>query len=145
MLLRTSAVGVLVLSLFIMTAVNSAQARQIKVSASSCSCECVEGLPQTLCTSVQAAQQQTWVCPPSHSCPLPSVSSTGEARLFGGVAAGVTADVAADVAADVGQQQTSVLTPPHPQAENCRAVRVWHRQMQAYTTVNICDVQAPRI
>lgn len=132
MLLRIGSVAGLVFILVIIVASSGAHARPIEVSASSCSCECVEGLPQTLCASVQAAQQQTWVCPPSYTCPLPSVAATGGASLLEGVAA------------DVGQPQASALTPPHPQAENCRAVRVWHRQMQAYTTVNICDVQAPR-
>lgn len=81
----------------------------------SCHCECVEGVPQTLCRSVDAAQQQTWVCPPSYTCPIPRPTE---------VVAGN-------------------LATPHPQAENCRAVRVWHRQRQAYTGVNICDVREP--
>lgn len=132
MLLRIGSVAGLVFTLVIIVASSGAHARSIEASASSCSCECVEGLPQTLCASVAAAQQQTWVCPPSYTCPLPSVVATGDASSL------------ESAAADVGQAQTSGLIAPHPQAENCRAVRVWHRQMQAYTTVNICDVQAPR-
>lgn len=132
MLVKASAIVVLVFGGLAMVASGSPQARPLEASTSRCSCECVDGLPQTLCGSVQAAQQQTWVCPPSYSCPVLSHSGAGEAGLReGGIG-------------DVGQTQASALTPPHPQAENCRAVRVWHRQMQAYTTVNICDVQAPR-
>jgi hypothetical protein len=84
-------------------------------ASSSCRCECVEGLPQTLCGSVDAAQQQTWVCPPSYTCPVPRPA----------------------------ESVAESLVAPHPQAENCRAVRVWHRQRQAYTGVNICDVHEP--
>lgn len=93
----------------------SSQALLASNLPNSCRCACVEGLPQTLCRSVEAAQAQLWVCPPSHRCPVPSAPGNLDRPL----------------------------QAPHPQAENCRAVRVWHRQRQAYTGVNICDVQSP--
>lgn len=130
MLLRNS--GVLVLGLLcVVSSLPVAAERLSRGSFTSCSCECVDGMPQTLCASVQAAQQQTWVCPPSYTCPLPSFDEPGD-------------DFQHDDFQPDDTAATSALTPPHPQAENCRAVRVWHRRLQAYTTVNICDVQTPR-
>ena len=88
---------------------------QLAAQEDACRCACVEGLPQTLCGSIQAAQQQRWVCPPSVSCPMPSSTLDGQVQF----------------------------DPPGSGATNCRAVRVWHRQRQAYTGIKFCDVQDP--
>lgn len=76
-----------------------------------CACLCVEGVPQTLCSSVEEAQQRPSVCG-QQQCP----------------------DYVAVEA------QGSRYVSPHAFADNCRDVRVWDAAREAYDGIKVCDV-----
>jgi hypothetical protein len=87
------------------------QAGAVQSMFSQCGCLCVEGVPKTLCSTVEEAQQNPAVCGLRH-CP----------------------DYVATEAD--GQRYVS----PHAFADNCRDVRVWNGAAGAYTGIKVCDV-----
>lgn len=95
------------LSLFTLIAVLVAQPYLVD-----CGCFCMDGVPKTLCLSVDEAMAKPYVCPPQMSCPLPQPESVGP-RYY-------------DAPAD--------------NAVNCREVRVWDAALAAYRSVRVCDV-----
>lgn len=76
-----------------------------------CGCLCVEGLPQTLCSSVEEAQLRPSLCGQQH-CP--------------------------DFVAV--EEQGSRYVSPHAFADNCRDVRVWDAGREVYDGIKVCDV-----
>ena len=93
------------------TAYSISGAGAMQVAFLQCGCLCVEGTPQTLCSSVEEAQQRPSLCGQQH-CP--------------------------DYVA-VEQQGTRYVSP-HTFADNCRDVRVWDAAREAYDGVKVCDV-----
>ncbi len=81
-----------------------------------CGCFCVEGVPKTLCQSIEEAQAGPAFCRPERRCPVPQ--SDGAAA----------------------PDQPRYLDAPSEQARNCREVRVWHSERAQFTGVYICDV-----
>lgn len=79
-----------------------------------CGCLCVDGVPKTLCQSVEEARQQANLCPALKRCPAIDPPPDGET--------------------------VETFDAPHEQAHSCREVRIWDNQAAAYTTVKICDV-----
>jgi len=83
------------------------------MAAADCACFCVNGELRTMCTTVEEAQNDPVLCPvyAAASCPLESVSTSGEA-----------------------------YEAPVDGATNCRDVRVWDSVSGAYIDVKACDV-----
>ena len=76
-----------------------------------CGCLCVEGIPQTLCSTVDEAQRRPSLCGQQH-CP--------------------------DYVAV--EEQGSRYVSPHAFADNCRDVRVWDAARETYDGIKVCDV-----
>lgn len=81
---------------------------------SQCGCLCVEGVPKTLCTTVEEAQEEPGLCG-LHHCPD---------------------YVATEAGSGAGQRYVS----PHAFADNCRDVRVWDPGIGRYAGIKVCDV-----
>ena len=71
----------------------------------------MEGVPRTLCTSVEDAQAEPGLCGQRH-CPDYVATEEGGRRYVA----------------------------PSAFADNCRDVRVWDRGQGRYTGVKVCDV-----
>ena len=83
-----------------------------------CGCQCIDGLPKTLCQTIEEAQLQPRMCPDAMRCPVyktPPIAADTEPQFF---------------------------DAPGDQAHSCREVRVWDQQRAAYTGVKVCDVFA---
>jgi len=78
-----------------------------------CGCLCVEGMPKTVCQSIEEAQRQTNLCPLDLRCPSPP-QADGDAPMR--------------------------FDAPGEHARNCREVRVWDEAAGGYTGVRVCDV-----
>lgn len=76
-----------------------------------CGCLCVEGVPQTLCSSVEEARQRPSLCGQQHCPEYVAVEERG-ARYVS----------------------------PHAYADNCRDVRVWDSAKATYDGIKVCDV-----
>ena len=79
-----------------------------------CGCLCVDGVPKTMCQSVEEAREQANLCPALKRCPPLDPLDENEA--------------------------IQTFDAPHEQAHSCREVRIWDDQANAYTTVKVCDV-----
>jgi hypothetical protein len=77
----------------------------------SCECLCVEGIPQTLCESVEQARNNTRFCPGDMRCPVPFDPPP----------------------------ESPLLDAPEG-AHTCRDVRIWYEAERRFTGVKICDV-----
>ena len=81
-----------------------------------CGCLCVDGVPRTLCRSIEEARAQANVCPARMRCPeLDDADPPDTPRYF---------------------------DSPGEHAHNCREVRIWDMREEAYTGVKVCDVVA---
>jgi hypothetical protein len=83
-----------------------------------CGCQCVAGVPKTLCQTVEEAQQRPRLCAEEIRCPV---------------------DEPPPVAVDAVPH---FFDAPSDQAHTCREVRTWDQQQAAYTGVKVCDVYA---
>ncbi len=83
----------------------------VQVAFLQCGCLCVEGVPQTLCSSVEEAQQRPGLCGQQHCPEYVAVEEQGERYVS-----------------------------PHAYAENCRDVRVWDAAREVYDGIKVCDV-----
>ncbi len=81
-----------------------------------CACQCVDGLPKTLCQTIAEAQAQPRMCPLQLRCPV--VEETTESR----------------------PAELLFFDAPSEQAHSCREVRIWDAEQAAYTGVRVCDV-----
>jgi hypothetical protein len=94
-----------------MAGVATSLAGAVDLSFLQCGCLCVEGIPQTLCSSVEEAQLRPSLCGQQH-CP--------------------------DYVAV--EEQGSRYVSPHAFADNCRDVRIWDAGREAYDGIKVCDV-----
>ena len=83
----------------------------VNIAFLQCGCLCVEGVPQTLCSSVEEAQQRPSVCGQQQCPDYVAVEAMG-----------------------------SRYVSPHAFADNCRDVRVWDAAREAYDGIKVCDV-----
>jgi len=83
----------------------------VHVAFLQCGCLCVEGVPQTLCSSVEEAQQRPGLCGQQHCPEYVAVEEHGERYVS-----------------------------PHAYADNCRNVRVWDAARGVYDGIKVCDV-----
>jgi hypothetical protein len=88
-----------------------AAAGAVQTVFSQCGCLCVEGVPRTLCSSVEEAQAKPGLCGRTQ-CPDYVATENG------------------------GQRYVS----PHAFADNCREVRVWDAETRRYSGIKVCDV-----
>lgn len=86
------------------------------LSFAECGCACVDGLPQTVCQTIEQAQENLWLCPIDRHCP----------------------DF--DSSADDLTDEPTWLPSPDDRAHLCKQVRLWDKQADAYTSANICEV-----
>ena len=80
---------------------------------SDCACFCVEGELQTLCTTVDEAQDRPTLCPTADSATCPQ---------------------------DSGAASASTYDAPDDEAINCRSVRVYDAIRGAYVNARACNV-----
>ena len=85
-----------------------------------CGCQCVDGVPKTLCQTIVEAQQQPYMCSAQVKCP---------ALKF-----------PADDQPAHDRQEQEYLDAPDEHAHSCREVRIWDQQRNVYTGVKVCDV-----
>lgn len=78
-----------------------------------CGCHCVDGVPRTLCQSIEEARVQPRLCPAQMRCPVDEHH---------------------------GEQDPLYFDAPDEQAHSCREVRIWNPEQGAYAGVKICDV-----
>ncbi len=83
----------------------------VEIAFLECGCLCVEGIPQTLCSTVDEAQGRPSLC--------------GQQRCPDYVAV---------------EEQGSRYVSPHAFADNCRDVRVWDAAREVYDGIKVCDV-----
>ena len=106
-----TAVACILVPMWAMAGTTMTTAGAVELVFLQCGCLCVEGVPQTLCSSVEEAQQRPSVCG-QQQCP----------------------DYVAVEA------QGSRYVSPHAFADNCRDVRVWDAAREAYDGIKVCDV-----
>jgi len=101
----------LLLPVWSMAATAPSLAGSVDLAFLQCGCLCVEGIPQTLCSSVEEAQERPSLCGQQH-CP--------------------------DFVAV--EEQGSRYVSPHAFADNCRDVRIWDAGREVYDGIKVCDV-----
>jgi len=87
----------------------------VQLAFSQCGCLCIEGVPKTLCTTVEEAQAKPGLCGQQH-CPE-------------------------YVAAEVHENSRTRYLSPNSFADNCRDVRVFDPSVSGYMGIKVCDVQ----
>lgn len=102
--------GVL-LPVWSMAATGPSLAGAVDLAFLQCGCLCVEGIPQTLCSSVEEAQERPSLCGQQHCPDFVAVEAQG-----------------------------SRYVSPHAFADNCRDVRVWDAGREVYDGIKVCDV-----
>ena len=85
-------------------------------SFAACGCQCVDGIPKTLCQTIVEAQAQPRMCPPQLECPVLEDVNEGD------------------------PSEPLFFDAPSEQAHSCREVRIWDAEQAAYTGVRVCDV-----
>ena len=83
------------------------------MALAACGCHCVDGVPETLCQSIEEAMTQPRLCPAQMRCPVDGQR---------------------------GEQEPQYFDAPGEQAHSCRQVRIWNPAQGAYAGVKICDV-----
>ena len=83
----------------------------VQMADTQCACLCVEGVPQTLCSSIEEARQRPGHCRLRH-CPEYVAVEDGGRRYVA----------------------------PDAYADNCRDVRIWDDTEAVYSGVKVCDV-----
>ena len=86
----------------------------VQLAFSQCGCLCVEGVPKTLCSTVEEAQAKPGLCVQQH-CPE-------------------------YVAAEGAENGRTRYLSPNSFADNCRDVRVFDPAVSRYTGIKVCDV-----
>ncbi len=75
-----------------------------------CRCHCQDGFAKTRCIVLPTLETDALLCPQRQTCKKPLPGA--KSNLY----------------------RHAVL------ARNCQAVRVWHRRLQAYTSVDLCEL-----
>ena len=91
----------------------------LALASQPCRCHCLDLRPQLLCDSVAAAHQHLGSCALDYACPDTPASSPSAAVSFD------------DLRMPAG-------------STNCRAVRLWDDERQAYTGATVCDLLEPK-
>lgn len=82
-------------------------------AAAECACFCVDGELKTMCTTVEAAQENPTLCSAYRSLSCPE---------------------------DPGDAPTASYAPPEAGATNCRDLRIFDALRGVFTSIRACDV-----